>query len=134
MSTKIPVTPAGIEPATFRFVAQHLNHCATAFPPTLMYPHQNNQLLVHDKRCFDAHWPAAFQFEILMTIFVELHVVAGSSRNCAGRPQAVSRRRMLIHTYHAAPLPCCAVALISCFQNGMVGARHGRGMDMTWYV
>jgi len=27
---KIPVTPAGIEPATFRFVAQHLNHCATA--------------------------------------------------------------------------------------------------------
>ena len=23
-------TPAGIEPATFRFVAQHLNHCATA--------------------------------------------------------------------------------------------------------
>jgi len=29
---KIPVTPAGIEPATFRFVAQHLNHCANAVP------------------------------------------------------------------------------------------------------
>ena len=27
---KIPMTPAGIEPATFRFVAQHLNHCTTA--------------------------------------------------------------------------------------------------------
>jgi len=27
---KIPVIPSGIEPATFRFVAQHLNHCATA--------------------------------------------------------------------------------------------------------
>ena len=26
------MTPAGIEPATFRFVAQHVNHCATAFP------------------------------------------------------------------------------------------------------
>ena len=26
------MTPAGIEPATFRFVAQHLNHCATAVP------------------------------------------------------------------------------------------------------
>jgi len=27
-----PVTPAGIEPATFRFVVQHLNHCAAAVP------------------------------------------------------------------------------------------------------
>jgi len=27
-SMKNPVTPAGIEPATFRFVAQRLNHCA----------------------------------------------------------------------------------------------------------
>jgi len=24
------MTPTGIEPATFRFVAQNLNHCATA--------------------------------------------------------------------------------------------------------
>jgi len=30
MSMKNPMTLAGIEPATFRFVAQHLNHCATA--------------------------------------------------------------------------------------------------------
>ena len=29
---KIPMTPAGIELATFRFTAQHLNHCATAVP------------------------------------------------------------------------------------------------------
>jgi len=29
---KNPLTPAGIEPATFGFVAQHLNHCATAVP------------------------------------------------------------------------------------------------------
>jgi len=29
---KAPMTPCGIEPATFRFVAQHLNHCATAVP------------------------------------------------------------------------------------------------------
>jgi len=26
------MTPSGIEPATFRFVAQHLNHCATTVP------------------------------------------------------------------------------------------------------
>jgi len=30
MSLKNPLTPSGIEPATFRFVVQHLNHCATA--------------------------------------------------------------------------------------------------------
>ena len=29
---KNPLTPAGIEPAAFRFVAQQLNHCATAVP------------------------------------------------------------------------------------------------------
>jgi len=32
MSMKNPMTPAGIEPAAFRFVAQHLNHCSTAVP------------------------------------------------------------------------------------------------------
>jgi hypothetical protein len=32
MSMKFPITPSGIEPATFRFVAHYLNHCATAVP------------------------------------------------------------------------------------------------------
>ena len=34
---KIPTTPSGIEIATFRFVAQHLNHCATAVPISYVY-------------------------------------------------------------------------------------------------
>jgi len=34
MSMKNPLTPAGIEPAIFRFVEQHLNHFATAVPIT----------------------------------------------------------------------------------------------------
>ena len=33
---KIPMTPSGIEPPTFQFVAQHLNCCATAVPHTYM--------------------------------------------------------------------------------------------------
>ena len=32
MAMKNPLTPAGIEPATFRYVAQRLNHCATTVP------------------------------------------------------------------------------------------------------
>jgi hypothetical protein len=31
------MTPSGIEPATFRFVAQNLNHCATAVPNWYIY-------------------------------------------------------------------------------------------------
>jgi len=32
MPMKNLMTPAGIEPATFRFVAQQINHCAIAVP------------------------------------------------------------------------------------------------------
>jgi len=35
MSMKNPLTPAGIEQAIFRFVEQHLDHCATAVPNTM---------------------------------------------------------------------------------------------------
>jgi hypothetical protein len=30
---KIPIAPSGIEPGTFRFVAQYLNHCTTISGP-----------------------------------------------------------------------------------------------------
>jgi len=35
------MTPSGIETATFRFVAQHLNHCATAVPNQCIYRYIN---------------------------------------------------------------------------------------------
>jgi len=38
------MTPAGIEPATFRFVAQHLNHCATAVPDQISVSSINNEI------------------------------------------------------------------------------------------
>jgi hypothetical protein len=41
----------------------------------------------------------------LLVTFVELRVAAGRSRTRAGCPHAVSRRPMLIHTYHAVPMP-----------------------------
>ena len=36
------MTPAGIETATFRCVAQHLTHCATAVPPIEIYVKYKN--------------------------------------------------------------------------------------------
>jgi len=39
------MTPAGIEPATFRFVAQHFNHCATAVPTNMLGSLINVQVL-----------------------------------------------------------------------------------------
>ena len=37
MAMKNSLTPAGIEPAAFRLVAQHHSHCVTAVPKTKMY-------------------------------------------------------------------------------------------------
>jgi len=34
---KNPITQAEIEPANFRFVAQHINHCATSVPQKYNY-------------------------------------------------------------------------------------------------
>jgi hypothetical protein len=82
---------------------------------------------------------------LLKTTFVELRVVAARSQKRAGRPHAVSGRPMLIHTSQAMPMPRCAVALRSRFQNGMecvnqmektqsthLAERHGMGT--AWYV
>jgi len=52
---------------------------------------------------------------LLITIFVELRVVAGRSRTLAGSPQAVSRR------------PCCAMTLKRT-------AWSGHGMGVAWQV
>jgi hypothetical protein len=71
---------------------------------------------------------------LLVSTFVELRVVAGRSRTRAGRPHAVSGRPMLIHTYHAVPMPRCAVALRGRFQNGIVVVWQENGMGTAWHV
>jgi len=53
---------------------------------------------------------------LLITIFVELRVVAGRSRKLAGSPQAVSRR------------PCCAVVL-----RRTAWSEHGMGAAWLWH-
>jgi len=41
MYIKTSMTPPGIEPATFPFVAQHLSHCATAVPLVILHENLN---------------------------------------------------------------------------------------------
>ena len=49
------MTPVGFEPATFRFVAQHLNHCATAVPSNVLDPTGNEE--TSDQHIFGACKP-----------------------------------------------------------------------------
>ena len=44
------MTPSGVEPATFRFVAQHLNHCSTAVPA--FYVDRWNYFPINQLLCF----------------------------------------------------------------------------------
>ena len=55
----------------------------------------------------------------LITIFVELHVVAGRSRTRAGSLGGRLWTAVLCHGLE---------------KNGMVRAWHGRGMGMAWQV
>jgi hypothetical protein len=58
---------------------------------------------------------------------VKLRVV-GRNRTWGDRSQAVERRSMVVHTYHAVPLPWCAVAeksLAKLHCQGTAGVRHG---------
>jgi len=52
MSKKSSLTPSGIEPATFRFVTQHLNHYATI----LLYYHIGLVFLVRCVLVFQCGW------------------------------------------------------------------------------
>jgi hypothetical protein len=47
---KIPMTPSVIEPATFRFVVQYLNHCATISGPPCFGIRFFNDICIHIKK------------------------------------------------------------------------------------
>ena len=107
------------------------NLCAVNYT-TLMFSHQNNQLLlVHDKHCLVSNWPAAFLFEILMTTFVELHVVARRSWTWAGHPEAcLDGQFQFIRTMLR---PCRAVPWPWDVAFRMAWSEHVRGAAWAWH-
>jgi hypothetical protein len=57
------MTPSGNEPATFRFVAQYLNHCATISGP----PHDKVRLIIYIQ-----YWGEKKSFDILASKLAHL--------------------------------------------------------------
>ena len=68
MSTKNPLTLVGIEPATFRFVEQHLNHCATAVPAKS----STSQYSVESTVTSTIAYVLCFFYHILFIIFISV--------------------------------------------------------------
>jgi len=62
----------------------------------------------------------------LFSIMDSLRIMNELDSLCARR--LLKANSLIQCCVHAASLPCCAVALRSRFQNGVVGARQGRGM------
>jgi hypothetical protein len=102
---KVRVVAGNIRTASPNSLTDRLFFCSVLLP--LFF-------LVRDKRYFVSHWsPASEIGMLLITNFVELRVVAGSSRTLAGNPQAVSRLDVLYRGLE---------------KNSMVRAWHGHGM------
>ena len=80
---KIPMIPSGIEPATFRFVAQHLNHCHTA-----IFCRQQSEINLELRICLKKKAFSRYRFITLSDSYnlplqsfsftAELHVTAES--------------------------------------------------------
>jgi len=95
---KIPVTPSEIEPATFRFVAQHLNHCATAVPH-----------FVHKDLSNDKYFQAFRSLDWKFDKYVPITTAITSKRTKMFMNTVFSRSKMTCF-----PCVCLYVILVSC--------------------
>jgi hypothetical protein len=88
-------SPSGIDPATFRFVAQCLNHCATAFYPALCS---------QDSAVYRYKWQILVSSRSVNALsLLHLPTDGGASNKRTGRPRAVNKtkkqEKMLLTKY-----------------------------------
>jgi hypothetical protein len=113
---KIPMTPSGIDPVTFRFVVQRINHCATACPHLSMSETPSfPECPVDSNFCFPSHLQlcvyVTHQFshhesnEGLATLIHKMCLSLHTGH--------VQNKTKLLHSAHTV-LPVCFVKLLKC--------------------
>ena len=99
---KNPMTPAGIEPATFRFVAQHLDHCLTYKAITfeqMMTWWSSHQTVHCHHRPYHEHLVQHFNTQLVSLHGAHsLHSVIFLGRYSQNRAEGTSFLRFLDHT------------------------------------
>jgi len=108
---EIPMTPAGFEPATFRFVAQHLNHCAAAVP----YLTDVHQLIVKLRNVLPG----------FASVFSAVVFRTHCTSPCIQRMPVSSSRANVYKADEAAAVRICMYHVSPCNCNGSSSRRDG---------
>ena len=122
---KIPMIPTGIEPATFRFAAQHLNHCATAVPKNTG---ADSNTTMKRMACNNSRWKAANQYKdwrirrrrkkISLTADAQVRSQVHPCGTCCGKHLTFGQSFLTV-------LPFSAVSIIpSLFHTHLFMHRH----------
>ena len=110
---KIPMTPPGIESATFRFVAQHINHCATAVPHIQRVPDKCIHILRKEKWSCAPRRQPCFRHFLWLTCLSHGDASVHSYRNSVQLRKVIhTSLKMCIHFW--APSVCVCVCVCVC--------------------